>query len=57
MNTIAEIIKAHLYLNALDALYDKLDDLEDKFNNGIISYIDYSSYKEDILIDINALTN
>jgi hypothetical protein len=57
MNTIAEIIKAHLYLNALDALYDKLDDLEDKFNNGIISYIDYSSCKEDILIDINALTN
>jgi hypothetical protein len=56
MNTIAEIIKAHLYINALDVLYDKLELLEEQFNNGLISYIEYSSSKEDIIIDIDALT-
>lgn len=55
MNTIAEIIKAHLYINAIDILYTKLDLLEEQFNNSLISYIEYSSSKDAILYDIHCI--
>lgn len=55
MTTIAEQVKNITNSFAIDLLYTKLETLEQQFNNGLISYIEYSSSKDDVLCDIHSI--
>lgn len=55
MTTIAEQVINITNSFAIDLLYNKLELLEEQFNNSLISYIDYSSSKDDILCDIHSI--
>jgi len=55
MTTIAEQVINNTNSFAIDLLYTKLELLEEQFNNSLISYIDYSSSKDDILCDIHSI--
>ena len=55
MATIAEQVINNTNSFAIDLLYTKLELLEEQFNNSLISYIDYSSSKNDILCDIHSI--
>jgi hypothetical protein len=55
MTTIAEQVINITNSFAIDLLYNKLELLEEQFNNSLISYIDYSSSKNDILCDIHSI--
>jgi hypothetical protein len=55
MATIAEQVINITNSFAIDLLYTKLELLEEQFNNSLISYIDYSSSKDDILCDIHSI--
>lgn len=55
MATIAEQLHNNNNSFAIDLLYNKLEVLEQQFNDCIISYIDYSSSKEDIVNDIHSI--
>lgn len=55
MNTIAQQVIDNTNSFAIELLYNKLEVLEEQFNNSLISYIDYSSSKDDILYDIHSI--
>lgn len=55
MNTIAEQVINNTNSFAIELLYNKLEVLEQQFDDSIISYIDYSSSKDDILNDIHSI--
>jgi len=55
MATIAEQVINNNNSFAIDLLYNKLEVLEQQFDNCIISYMDYSSSKDDILYDIHSI--
>ena len=55
MKTIAEQVTNITNSFAIDLLYNKLELLEQQFNNSLISYIDYSSSKDDVLCDIHSI--
>ena len=55
MKTIAEQVVASMNNQAIDVLYNRLELLEDDFINGLISYIDYSFSKDDIVNDIHCI--
>lgn len=55
MNTIAEQVINNTNSFAIELLYNKLEVLEEQFNNSLISYMDYSSSKDDILNDIHSI--
>jgi len=55
MKTIAEQVVASMNNQAIDVLYNRLELLEDDFINGLISYMDYSSSKDDIVNDIHCI--
>ena len=55
MTTIAEQVINITNSFAIDLLYNKLELLEEQFNNSLISYTDYSSSKNDILCDIHSI--
>lgn len=55
MTTIAEQVTNITNSFAIDLLYNKLELLEQQFNNSLISYIDYSSSKDDVLCDIHSI--
>jgi len=55
MTTIAEQVRNITNSFAIELLYNKLELLEEQFNNSLISYIDYSSSKDDILNDVHSI--
>ena len=55
MNTIAEQVINNTNSFAIELLYNKLEVLEQQFDDSIISYMDYSSSKDDILNDIHSI--
>jgi hypothetical protein len=55
MTTIAEQITNITNNIVIELLYNKLELLEEQFNNSLISYMDYSSSKEEILCDIHSI--
>ena len=55
MTTIAEQITNNTNSFALDLLYNKLEVIQQQFDDCLISYIDYSSSKDDILCDIHSI--
>ena len=55
MKEIAEQIRNSNNSFALELLYNKLEQLESKFNDSLISYIDYSFSKDDVVNDINGI--
>jgi hypothetical protein len=55
MKPIAEQIVQSMNNQAIDVLYNKLEVIEDNFINGLISYMDYSSSKDDIINDIHSI--
>jgi hypothetical protein len=57
MNTIADKIKTNLYIHAIDVLYNKLEYLELKFNNGEISLEEYCSAVYPIEFELECLND
>lgn len=55
MMTIAQQITNNNNSFALELLYNKLEVLEQQFDDCIISYMDYSSSKDDIVNDIHSI--
>jgi hypothetical protein len=55
MTTIAEQVINITNSFAIELLYNKLEVLEEQFDDSIISYMDYSSSKDDILNDIHSI--
>lgn len=55
MTTIAKQVIDNTNSFALDLLYNKLELLEEQFNNSVISYIEYSSSKDNVLCDIHSI--
>ena len=55
MSAIAEQITNITNNIVIELLYNKLELLEEQFNNSLISYMDYSSSKEEILCDIHSI--
>ena len=55
MTTIAEQVINNTNSFAIELLYNKLEVLEQQFDDSIISYMDYSSSKDDILNDIHSI--
>lgn len=55
MSTIAEQIRTSMNNQAIDVLYNKLELLEEQYESGNLSYMDYSFSKDDILCDIHSI--
>lgn len=55
MKTIAEQVTDNTNSFAIELLYNKLEVLQQQFDDCIISYIDYSFSKNDILSDIHSI--
>lgn len=55
MSTIAEQIKTSMNNQAIDNLYNKLEVIEEQYESGDLSYMDYSSSKDDIVNDIHSI--
>ena len=55
MKTIAQQVIDNTNSFAIELLYNKLEVLQQQFDDCIISYIDYSSSKDDILYDIHSI--
>lgn len=55
MNTISNQVTNNNNSFAITLLYNKLEVLQEQFDNSLISYMDYSSSKEEILSDIHSI--